>query len=214
MKLNEANLGRRKVVFPNKNAGHDEVKSILENECPKLKSGGGFLLLRAVGGGAGQRSLQVIQPGEKGYSIPYLRCTVCVGQAVTYVRPLQTDLNMDKKQNQVCGPLCNVHTTGVLLKVFHFRTTQPISCKSEQICNRSVKTCCQQADIWMRSLALYLSVLTGPQRPVNRSVTSCCDRAAAMLFSTGLSQVVDTELQQCCFQQLATDLLQTEESAL
>jgi hypothetical protein len=35
-----------------------------------------------------------------------------------------------------------------------------------------------------------------------------------MLFSTGLSQVVDTELQQRCFQQLATDLLQTGESAL
>jgi hypothetical protein len=27
-----------------------------------------------------------------------------------------------------------------------------------------------------------------------------------MLFSTGLTQVVETELQQCCFQQLATDL--------
>jgi hypothetical protein len=27
-----------------------------------------------------------------------------------------------------------------------------------------------------------------------------------MLFSTGLSQVVETELQQCCCQQLATDL--------
>ena len=93
-------------------------------------------------------------------------------------------------------------------------STQPETRKSEQICNRSVKSCCQQADIWMRSLALYLSVLTGPQRPVNRSVRSCCDRAAAMLFSTGLSQVVDTELQQCCFQQLATDLLQTEESTL
>jgi hypothetical protein len=35
-----------------------------------------------------------------------------------------------------------------------------------------------------------------------------------MLFSTGLSHVVDTELQQCCFQQLAVDLLQTEKSAL
>jgi hypothetical protein len=38
-----------------------------------------------------------------------------------------------------------------------------------------------------------------------------------MLFTTattGLSQVVVTELQQCCFQQLATDLLQTEKSAL
>ena len=72
---------------------------------------------------------------------------------------------------------------------------------------QSVKTCCQQADIWMRSLALCLSVLTGLQRPVNRSVTSCCDRAAAMLFSTGLSRVVVTELQQCCFQQGCRKLL-------
>jgi hypothetical protein len=84
-----------------------------------------------------------------------------------------------------------------------------VSRKSEQTCNRSVKTCCQQADIWMRSLALYLSVdvLTGPQRPVNRSVTSCCDRAAAMLFSTGLLQAVATELQQCCFQLVCRKLL-------
>jgi hypothetical protein len=79
--------------------------------------------------------------------------------------------------------------------------TQPETRKSEQTCNRSVKSCCQQADIWMRSLALYLSVLTSPQRPVNRSVRSCCDRAAAMLFSTGLLEAVVTELQQCCFQQ-------------
>jgi hypothetical protein len=35
----------------------------------------------------------------------------------------------------------------------------------------------------------------------NRPVASCWHRAAAMLFLTGLSQVVDTELQQCCFQQ-------------
>ena len=95
----------------------------------------------------------------------------------------------------------------VLESVVSESYTQPISRKSEQICNRSVKTCCQQADIWMRSLALYLSVLTGPQRPVNRSVTSCCDRAAAMLFSTGLLRAVVTELQQCCFQQACRKLL-------
>ena len=53
----------------------------------------------------------------------------------------------------------------------------------------SVTTCCQQADIWMRSLALYLSVLTGPQRPVNRSVTSFCDRAAAMNNTTLMDQL-------------------------
>jgi hypothetical protein len=108
-----------------------------------------------------------------------------------------------KHPQHACAPSCSC--------IFQIkdRTTQPISRKSEQICNRSVKTCCQQADIWMRSLALYLSVLTGPQRLVNRSVIQAvvsCGRAAAMLFSTGMSQVVDKELQQCCFQQLATDL--------
>ena len=120
VQLNEANLGRRKIVFPNKNAGHDEVKSILENECPKLKSGGGFLLLRAVGGGAGQRNLQVIQPGEKGYSIPCLRCTACVGQAVTYVRPLE------KMCNQVCAlkiMLC--HFQGSSFDLFLTVSTTP-----------------------------------------------------------------------------------------
>ena len=89
-------------------------------------------------------------------------------------------------------------------------TTRPISRKSEQICNRSVTTCCQQADIRMYSLALHLSVLAGPHQFVNRSVTSCCDRAAAMLFSTDLSQVVETEQRQCCRQQFAAGLLRTE----
>jgi hypothetical protein len=37
---------------------------------------------------------------------------------------------------------------------------------------------------------------------------------SVMLFSTDMSQDIDTELQQCCFQQLAIGLLQTEESAL
>ena len=92
--------------------------------------------------------------------------------------------------------------------------TQPETRKSEQICNRSVKSCCQQADIWMRSLALYLSVLTGPQRPVNRSVRSCCDRAAAMLCSTGLLEAVVTELQQCCFQQACRKLTQSCSNAV
>jgi hypothetical protein len=106
-----------------------------------------------------------------------------------------------------------LHENNLLyLRVLPVLHKQPISRKSEQIGNRSVKTCCQQADIWMRSLDLYLSVLTGPQLHVNRSVRSCCDRAAAILLSTDLSQVVVTELQQFCFQQTSCCKLLTHES--
>ena len=44
---------------------------------PKLKDGGGFQLLQALGGGGGVRSLDLIMPGQDGYSIPYLRETQC-----------------------------------------------------------------------------------------------------------------------------------------
>ena len=68
----------------------------------------------------------------------------------------------------------------------------------QQVCYNLLST----TDIWMRSLPLPQC-----QWLINRSVTSCCDRAATMLFSTGLSQVVDTKLQQCCSQQACRKLL-------
>ena len=64
---------------------------------PKLRDGGGFQLLRALGGGGGVRCLDLIIPGQDGYSIPYLHETQCLGQAILYVRPLQANLSMEKQ---------------------------------------------------------------------------------------------------------------------
>ena len=68
--------------------------NILEKEYPKIKEGGGIELLRAVGGGRGQRKLEVLKSGPQGYTITYLRNIICIGQATIYLRPLQKDLDL------------------------------------------------------------------------------------------------------------------------
>ena len=97
--LLNAGLGRRKLVCPNKNASHSEFQQFLETEFPRLKAGGGFELLRAAGGGAGRRKLQVIPPGPEGYNIPYTRGVV--GSGVVFVRPLQANLDVSPLQFDV-----------------------------------------------------------------------------------------------------------------
>ena len=52
-KLRQAGLRRRKIVFPNKNAGFKAFSEVLMEKYPKLRDGGGFHLLRALGGGGG-----------------------------------------------------------------------------------------------------------------------------------------------------------------
>jgi hypothetical protein len=89
--LLSAGLGRRKLVCPNKNASHSEFQKFLESEFPRLKAGGGFELLRAVGGGGGKRRLQAIPPGPEGYNIPYIRGVI--GAGVVFIRPLQANLD-------------------------------------------------------------------------------------------------------------------------
>ena len=70
--LLDAGLGRARLTMP-KTAGHAELTQILEERFPKLKSGGGFEILRADGGGAGQRHLCVVAPGAFGYAAPHLK---------------------------------------------------------------------------------------------------------------------------------------------
>ena len=78
-----------RVVFPNKNADHEEFQRFLENKYPRLKAGGWFEVLRAVGGG--QRPLVLLPPSKEGYTIPYLRERL--NAAVGYIKPLQADLD-------------------------------------------------------------------------------------------------------------------------
>lgn len=90
--LTSAGLGKAKLVFPDKKADHNKVQLFLEEKFPKLKSAGGFEVLRASGGGGGQRPLSLLPPSKERYSVPHLKERL--GQAIAYIRPLQVDLDV------------------------------------------------------------------------------------------------------------------------
>ena len=90
--LQLAGLGRKKVCF-NWKANAAEVKGQLEEIYPKLCHGGGFDILRR---GATASELTLIRPPASGYSVPFLRDVAGLGQALAFIRPLQSNLNTDK----------------------------------------------------------------------------------------------------------------------
>ena len=94
-----AGLGKAKLVFPSKKAYHNEVQLFLEEKFPKLKAAGGFEILRASGGGGGQRPLTLVPPSREGYTVPHLKERM--GQAMAFVRPLQVDLDESPIAHQV-----------------------------------------------------------------------------------------------------------------
>ena len=99
--LQNAGLGRRKVVF-HCVASSIDVKTKLESVYPKLIKGGGFEILRS---GSPTSKLSLITPPAAGYSVPFLRESAGLGQALAYIRPLQKDLDTSPLQSdeQVCS---------------------------------------------------------------------------------------------------------------
>lgn len=93
--LNEAGLGKKKIVFPDKGSKFSKLKSVLKTEYPKLSSqDGAFELARAEGGGY-SRPLCVIPIPPEGYSIPYLKEMVAPTTTI-YIRPMKDYLSTDK----------------------------------------------------------------------------------------------------------------------
>ncbi len=88
--LRIAGLGEKKIVL-NKELCASEVMTELIKAYPKLEEGGGFELLRS---GNGLRDLVLITPPPGGYSVPFLKDSG-IGQSIIYIRPIQTDLNLD-----------------------------------------------------------------------------------------------------------------------
>ena len=89
IQLQNAGLGRKKVVFSCK-ASAIELQKVLESAYPKLYNIGGFELLRS---GSPSTSLILIKPPPSGgYSVPFLRDSAGLGQALAYIRPLQRNL--------------------------------------------------------------------------------------------------------------------------
>ncbi|XP_028404111.1 uncharacterized protein LOC114526791 [Dendronephthya gigantea] len=101
--LTQAGLGRVRIVFPNRKASHADLQNFLESKFPKLKAGGGFEVLRAHGGGGGQRSLVLILPSNEGYTVPYLKERL--NSAVAYIRPFQADLDESSSCEMEVGPM-------------------------------------------------------------------------------------------------------------
>lgn len=89
--LQAGSLGRRKICFHSK-AKFTEFCQKLEEEFPKLKSAGGFVLLR-TGQQGSNGCLVTITPPSSGYSVAFLRDCSGLGQATAYIRPLQRDLD-------------------------------------------------------------------------------------------------------------------------
>lgn len=89
--LTLAGLDKMKVVFPNKNASHEDLQTFMEEKFPRLKEGRGFEVLKAVGGGGGCRPLVTIPPSREGFTVPHLRERF--GSSLVYFRPLQRDLD-------------------------------------------------------------------------------------------------------------------------
>ena len=86
-KLMEAGVGKMKLVFPNKKAGHNEFQSFLEEKFPRLIDGGG------------RRDLHLVPPGREGYTLAHVR--EHFSQATVYIRPLQTDLDESPLSHEV-----------------------------------------------------------------------------------------------------------------
>lgn len=100
LSLKESGLGRKRVVFPNKNGNFEHFKDVLESEYEKLKSqDGAFELMRAESGGT-SRPLKLILMPSNGYTIPYIRDLVG-SSTLLYIRPMKSCLSLDKPPQPV-----------------------------------------------------------------------------------------------------------------
>ena len=95
--LQRACLGRSKVKF-NANSSAIELEEKLEEVFPRLVNGRGFELLRR--GSSGNCLIVIHKPGS-GYTVKYLRESASLGQALLYVRPLQTNLDASPEESSV-----------------------------------------------------------------------------------------------------------------
>jgi hypothetical protein len=68
-----------------------DVQRVLQGVYPKLSQAGGFELLII---GDPRTSLVLITSPVTGYSVPFLRDSAGLGQALAYIRPLQKNLDL------------------------------------------------------------------------------------------------------------------------
>ena len=101
-----AGLGEKKVTLQADSTSSDVVAALKET-YPKLTDGGGYEFMYAK---ASSRQLSVIDKGENGYTIEFLK--QFVGQGRVYIRPIQCDLDLKamvkaKDQGEIIEEICN-----------------------------------------------------------------------------------------------------------
>ena len=92
--LLQAGMGKKRIVFKDKQGSFAHIKETLVREFPKLKTqNGAFEFMRADRGGA-CCPLLPIPMQTVGYTIPFLRDAV--GSEIIYVRIIQCELSLDQ----------------------------------------------------------------------------------------------------------------------
>ena len=86
--LYEAGLGEKEIAFDNLDMTGEEFRELLYTHFPTLKDGGGFQLCKCI---PNSRNLQPLSKGAFS-SLSMLKQRV--GNARTYIRPVQRDLNL------------------------------------------------------------------------------------------------------------------------
>ena len=131
--LKEAGLGRKKLVFPNKNGNFEDLKGVIESEYEKIKSqDGAFELMRAESGGT-SRPLKLILMPSDGYTIPYLRDLVGSNTPL-YIRPMKSCLPMDKPPQPVTtqSPLTKCPKCSLSIPIMQLRK-HLFTCSSTEV---------------------------------------------------------------------------------
>ena len=91
-------LGEKSITI-NKFADGQEIHDELLFGFPKLQKGGGYELLRIVD--SATKELDIITAPAGGYSVEYLKAVT--GSAKIFVRPLQTELDMEAAEDPEVG---------------------------------------------------------------------------------------------------------------
>ena len=121
--LKEADLGKKRITFHDKNGDFHHLKDTLEQEYCKLKSQqGAFELMRAERGGA-SRPLKLISMPSIGYTVPYLKESIG-SSTLVYIRPMKSNLPLDKVAYGVTGhsPLTKCPSCGEMIPIMRLRS--------------------------------------------------------------------------------------------
>ncbi|KAK3581809.1 hypothetical protein CHS0354_028816 [Potamilus streckersoni] len=145
-RLYDAGLGDKKINFC-KDSDPAYFRTKLEESFPKLKSGGGFELLRS--GISSRVFLERIRMPHGGYTSAYLADESNLGQAVCYIRPIQRDLDLsaitDCQEVQVDAQKEECLTCGQMIAVGMLRKHDDCEECPSPSKRRSQTTICQYA---------------------------------------------------------------------